>query len=219
MRSLLIATLAAAGLAGCASPSPRDADTAASLDRDKPLAVFEIARGDETWGRIVFELDPASAPITVANFLQYVDESYFDGTLIHRVLVAPGARIQIFQGGGYTVLNGPSKPGQHPPIKLETATSLKNERGTISMARDAAPDTATSEYFVNVEANHRLDYQSAEKPGYAAFGRIVSGWDVVERISRVAVREYPDPELKGEISQPIDPPLVRRAFRLKHGQQ
>lgn len=196
------------GLTGCQSAQPRDGADA------KPRVALEIGRGAEEWGTIVFELDRAAAPITCENFLRYVGDGYFDGTLIHRVLVAPGARIQIFQGGGYTALNSPAKPGQHPPIKLETATSLKNEKGTISMARDTPPDTATSEFFVNVEANHRLDYQSPEKPGYAAFGRIVSGWDVVDRITKVEVRTNPDPELKGEKSQPVDPPLVRKAERL-----
>lgn len=192
-------------LTGCQASQPRDAN------ESKPRVDFDIGRGSENWGTIVFELEPAAAPITYKNFMRYVDEGYYNGTIIHRVLVAPGARIQIFQGGGYTALNSPAKPGQHPPIKLETLTSLKNEKGTISMARDTPPDTATSEFFVNVEANHRLDYQSPEKPGYAAFGRIVSGWDVVDRIAKVEVRTNPDPELKGETSQPVDPPVVRRA--------
>jgi peptidyl-prolyl cis-trans isomerase A (cyclophilin A) len=196
------------GVTGCASPQPREANDAT------PLVAFEIGRGNEEWGTITFALDPSAAPITCENFLRYIGDKYFDGTLIHRVLVAPGARIQIFQGGGYTALNSPAKPGQHPPIKLETLTSLKNDKGTISMARDTPPDTATSEFFINVEANHRLDYQSPEKPGYAAFGRIVNGWSVVDRIAKVEVRTNPDPELKGEKSQPIDPPVVRRAYRV-----
>lgn len=205
-RSLLTLLLVATSLIGCQAPQPR-----AVPENDKPRVTFEIGRGEEQWGTIVFELDPVAAPITCQNFLRYVGDNYFDGTLIHRVLVAPGARIQIFQGGGYTALNSPAKPGQHSPIKLETATSLKNEKGTISMARDAAPDTATSEFFVNVEANHKLDYQSPEKPGYAAFGRIVSGWEVVDRIAKVEVQTNPDPDLKGEKSQPVSPPIVRRA--------
>lgn len=180
-----------------------------------PRVAFEITRGSENWGTIVFELDPQHAPITTANFLRYVDEGYYDGTIIHRVLVAEGARIQIFQGGGYTELNGKSKPGQHEPIKLETRGGLTNEKGTISMARDTAPDTATSEFFVNVEANHKLDYQNEQKQGYASFGKIVDGWDVVNRIAKVEVQTNPDPELKGEKSQPIEAPVVKRAFRLK----
>lgn len=208
-KALVICSFVAV-LGGCQSTSERRS----ASETSKPRVNFEIERGGERWGTITFELDPVAAPQTVANFLRYVDEKYYDGTIIHRVLVAPGARIQIFQGGGYTALNGSSKPGQHEPIKLETLTSLKNDKGTISMARDSAPDTATSEYFVNVDANHRLDHQSFEKQGYAAFGRIISGWDVVDRISKVEVKTNPDPELKGEVSQPVEPPVVKRATRI-----
>ncbi len=212
MKKIKIAGAVAAlliGLTGCRATGEHRSST----EPPKPRVNFEMARNGETWGTITFELDPVAAPKTTANFLRYVDEGYYDGTIIHRVLVAPGARIQIFQGGGYTALNSPSKPGQHEPIKLETLTSLKNDKGTISMARDSAPDTATSEFFVNVEANHRLDHQSFEKQGYAAFGRIVAGWDVVDRIAKIEVRTNPEPELKGEVSQPVDPPVVKRAFR------
>lgn len=195
--------------------SVRSAGQQAETPASRPTAPrvsLEIARGDDSWGEIVLELD-ARAPITSSNFLRYVDEGYYDGTLIHRELVAEGARIQIFQGGGYTELNGKAKPGQHEPIQLETRNGPTNEKGTIAMARDTAPDTATSEFFVNVEANHRLDYQSPEKPGYAVFGKIVAGWDVVARIARVEVITNPDPELKGEKSQPVQAPIVKRARR------
>lgn len=179
----------------------------------RPRVEFEIERGGQAWGRIVLELDEAKAPITVRNFLRYVDEGYFDGTLIHRVLVGEGARIQIFQGGGYTRLGGPSKPGQHEPIGLESNNGLKNEKGTIAMARDAAPDTATSEFFVNVGDNPKLNYASAEKPGYAVFGRIVESWNVVEKICKIETQTNPDPELKDEKSQPIEAPMVKKARR------
>lgn len=180
-----------------------------------PRIAFDIGRDGQAWGTITFELDAQHAPITTNNFLRYADEGYFDGTVIHRVLVGEGARIQIFQGGGYTGLGQPSKPGQHEPIKLETNVGLSNVRGTIAMARDAAPDTATSEFFVNVGDNTRLDYTNPEKPGYAVFGRIVDGWDTVEKIKAVETETNPDPELKGEKSQPLHPPVVTRARRVK----
>ena len=190
---------------------------AASQPATKPCVAFEIESEGKPWGTILFELDDAKAPITVKNFLRYVDEGYYDGTLIHRVLVAPGARIQIFQGGGYTQLDKPNKPGQHEAIKCESDNGLKNVRGTIAMARDAAPDTANSEFFVNVEDNPRLDFTGADHVGYAVFGRIIDGWDVVKKISTVEVRTNPDPDLKGEKSQPIKPPVVARAHRIKAG--
>lgn len=193
----------------CACPAPGGAPAG-----DPPRVMLEIAQGDEVWGSIILELNEEKAPITTKNFLRYVDDGYYDGTLIHRVLVAEGARIQIFQGGGYTELGKPAKAGQHEPIKLESQNGLKNERGTIAMARDSAPDTATSEFFVNVEANPRLDYQSAAKPGYAVFGKIVEGWDVVARIGKVEVQANPDPELKAEKSQPVKAPIVRKAQRV-----
>lgn len=179
-----------------------------------PRVALDLALDGKDWGSIVLELDAVKAPATTKNFLRYVDEGYFDGTLIHRVLVAPGARIQIFQGGGYTELDKPNKPGQHEPIVCESNNGLKNVRGTIAMARDAAPDTANSEFFVNVEDNPRLDYTGPDHVGYAVFGHIVEGWDVVKKISALEVRTNPDPDLKGEKSQPLHPPVVKRARRV-----
>jgi len=179
-----------------------------------PRVALDIVRGDQSWGTIVLELEEQKAPITVKNFLRYVDEGYYDGTLIHRIVVGEKARIQVFQGGGYTELNAPNKPGQHEPIKLESDNGLENVRGTIAMARDAAPDTATSEYFVNIEANPKLDYTAPDHLGYAVFGRIVEGMDVVDKIKAVETRTNPDPELKGEKSQPTNPPVVKKTRRI-----
>ncbi len=179
-----------------------------------PRVALDIAQAGQPWGTIVVELDPARAPVTARNFLRYADEGYYDGTLIHRVVVGPSARIQVFQGGGYTALNAPNKPGQHEPIKLESNNGLKNVRGTIAMARDAAPDTATSEFFVNIQANPKLDYAGPDHLGYCVFGHIVSGMDVVDRIAMIETRTNPDPELKGEKSQPINAPIVTKARRL-----
>ena len=182
-----------------------------------PRVALDIVQGDRAWGTIVLELEEQKAPITVQNFLRYVDEGYYDGTLIHRIVVGESARIQVFQGGGYTELNGPSKPGQHEPIKLESDNGLKNIRGTIAMARDTAPGTATSEYFVNIEANPKLDYTGPEHLGYAVFGRVVEGMNVIDQIKVVETRTNPDPELKGEKSQPSNPPAVKKARRLAPG--
>lgn len=183
------------------------------IDRKPPRVAFDVECDGRAWGVIVLELDPGKAPITAANFLRYVDEGYFNGTLIHRVTMGP--RIKVFQGGGYTALNSPNKPGQHGPIKLESNNGLKNTRGTIAMARDAAPDTATSEFFVNIEANPRLDYTGPDHAGYCVFGQIVEGLDVMDHIAVIETRTNPDPELKGEKSQPIHPPVVRTARRVK----
>lgn len=185
---------------------------AATRPSDLPRVALEIACEGESWGSVVIELEERKAPVTVRNFLRYVDEGYYDGTIIHRVVTGP--RIHVIQGGGYTGLNQPSKPGQHEPIKLESENGLSNVRGTIAMARDASPDTATSEYFINTEDNLKLDYSSREKPGYAVFGRVVEGMGVIDRVRRIETRENPDPELKGEKSQPVAAPVVVKARRV-----
>ena len=126
------------------------------------LIADDIGQGHRLHQNFLGMKDEARAPITVGNFLRYVDEGYYDGTIIQRVLVGKDARINIFQGGGYTATGrayaaeDKPKPGQHGPIKLESQGGLKNERGTIAMARDSDPDTATSEFFVNVEDNPKL---------------------------------------------------------------
>lgn len=207
-----------AGLCWClAAFAQNQAPDSAPTSRPtaRPLVAFELAQSEARLGRIVIELEPKKAPLTVANFLRYVDDGYYDGTIIHRILVGEDARIQVFQGGGCAALNAAPKPGQYAPIPLESRNGLRNARGTIAMARDAAPDTATSEYFVNIDDNYKLDYAGPDKPGYCVFGRVVEGYDVIDRIAAVATRTNPDPELKGEASQPIDAPIVRSARRIE----
>jgi peptidyl-prolyl cis-trans isomerase A (cyclophilin A) len=129
-------------------------------------------------GRIVLELAADKAPKTVANFLAYVKSGFYDGTIFHRVING-----FMIQGGGYTSDLQP-KPTQ-PPIPLESRNGLKNDRGTIAMARTSAPDSATSQFFINVVDNDRLNYPSFDGHGYAVFGRVVEGMDVVDRIKEV----------------------------------
>jgi len=197
-------------LFGCNDPhsSPRNDDAS------KPRVGFEIAQGNQLWGTITIELEDKKAPITTANFLRYVDEGYYDNTLIHRVIVGQNVRIQVMQGGGYTAMNATSKPGQHAPIRNEADNGLRNAKSTIAMARDADPHSATSEYFVNLGDNPSLDYPGRDGWGYCVFGRIVDGWDVVERIKTVETTTNPDPVLKGEKSTPLNPPVVKRAYRI-----
>ena len=130
-------------------------------------------------GNVVLELDPTVVPVTVDNFLGYVNSRYYQSTLFHRVISG-----FVVQGGGYTT-GMVKKPGQLAPIALETNKGLSNTEGTVAMARTAAPDSATSEFFINLVDNLSLDYQSAEKPGYAVFGKVVDGMDVVKNIAIV----------------------------------
>ena len=137
---------------------------------------------DTTAGKIRVELYPDAAPKTVANFLDYVKAKHYDGTQFHRVI--PGFMIQ---GGGYTA-DYKQKPTK-PPVAIESEQSskagLSNAPGTIAMARTGDPNSATSQFFINVADNKRLDFRSADVRGYGytVFGKVVSGMDVVEKIA------------------------------------
>jgi peptidyl-prolyl cis-trans isomerase A (cyclophilin A) len=130
-------------------------------------------------GNIVLELAADKAPKTAANFLAYVRSGHYDGTIFHRVI--DGFMIQ---GGGYTA-DLQQKPTR-APIPLEGQNGLKNDRGTIAMARTSVPDSATSQFFINVVNNDALNYPKPDGHGYAVFGRVVEGMDVVDKIKSVA---------------------------------
>jgi peptidyl-prolyl cis-trans isomerase A (cyclophilin A) len=127
-------------------------------------------------GDIVIELDKAKAPKTVENFVQYVKDGHYNGTVFHRVI--PSFMIQ---GGGMTADMTEKKT--RPPIPLESKNGLSNVRGSIAMARTGDPNSATSQFFINVQDNPRLDAANArDGNGYAVFGKVISGMDVVDKI-------------------------------------
>jgi len=130
-------------------------------------------------GAILIELDPEKAPVTAANFEQYVRDGHYDGTLFHRVI--DGFMIQ---GGGYTP--DFSEKRTRAPIENEAKNGLKNTAGTIAMARTSAPHSATAQFFINVSNNGFLDYPGQDGWGYCVFGRVVEGMDVVNAIKGVA---------------------------------
>ena len=132
---------------------------------------------ETNYGNIVLELDAKKAPGTVANFLQYAREGFYDGTIFHRVI--PNFMIQ---GGGFTS-DMKQKP-THPPIVNEAKNGLKNKRGTLAMARTNDPNSATGQFFINLVDNAYLDY-TARNPGYAVFGEVVEGMDIVDAIAKV----------------------------------
>jgi cyclophilin family peptidyl-prolyl cis-trans isomerase len=139
-------------------------------------------------GTIEVELDPDRAPVTVNNFLDYVNSGFYNNTIFHRVVAD-----FVIQGGGYVPGNPDpvfKTPGR-PPIVLESNNGLSNARATLAMARTGEPNSATSQYYVNVVDNPDLDYKSEAEPGYAVFGRVVAGMDVVDAISVVPVRAVP----------------------------
>ena len=144
-------------------------------------------------GSIVLELDPGAAPITVNNFLSYVNSGFYRNTLFHRVISG-----FIIQGGGYTA-GLVKKDGVKDPIVLESSNGLTNMRGTVAMARTSVLNSATSEFFINHVDNSFLNY-SITNPGYAVFGKVIQGMDVVDTIASkatTAINGFADLPLEG----------------------
>ena len=132
-------------------------------------------------GDVILELNAEKAPLSVKNFMSYVDKKYYDNTIFHRVI--PGFMVQ---GGGFVADGGgiKEKGGQDKPIKNEWQNGLKNEKGTLAMARTMVADSATSQFFINVENNKFLD-EPRDGAAYAVFGRVLSGMEVVNEIVKV----------------------------------
>ena len=141
-----------------------------------PMVLLETTSGD-----ILLELFPEQCPATVENFLAYVDEGFYEGTIFHRVI-----RDFMIQGGGLT-MRLEEKPVTRDAIRNEAGSGLKNTRGTISMARTMDPHSATCQFFINTEDNPSLDHsdESVSGYGYCAFGQVVEGMDVVDAIRKV----------------------------------
>ncbi len=139
----------------------------------------KIAIINTNMGAITIELYQTQAPITVANFIKYANSGFYNGTVFHRII--PGFMIQ---GGGFTA-NGTQK-STDAPIKNEANNGLLNARGTIAMARTSDVNSATSQFFINVADNNFLNYQNVANYGYAVFGKVISGMDVVDTIINVS---------------------------------
>jgi len=152
--------------------------------QEKPEVVFETSKGSFT-----LELYPDKAPETVVNFLKYVDDGFYDGTIFHRVI-----KDFVVQGGGFE--SGLKPKETRAPIKSESSNRLKNLRGTISMARRNHPDTANSQFYINLSHNSDLDYKNKYMPGYTVFGKISKGMDVVDKISAVETTQV---ERRGDV--------------------
>jgi len=146
-------------------------------------------------GEIVLELNLAKAPVSVENFLQYVKSGHYDNTLFHRVI--DGFMIQ---GGGFAP--GMKQKPTRAPIANESKNGLKNTPYSVAMARTSIPDSATAQFFINVVANPSLDYPKPDGVGYAVFGQVVKGQDVVDRIKAVKTG-------RGDV--PVEPVLIRSA--------
>ncbi len=145
-----------------------------ALAQEAPRVKFVTSSGD-----FVVELYPDKAPKTVANFLQYVKDKHYDGTLFHRVIDN-----FMVQGGGYDSKYR-QKPTR-PPVALEASNGLKNEVGTLAMARTSDPNSATSQFFINVKDNAMLNAPAPDGFGYTVFGKVVSGTETIQKIKSTA---------------------------------
>ncbi len=153
-------------------------------------------------GNITIELFDQEAPISTKNFLDYVDQGFFTDVIFHRVI--PGF---VIQGGGFTA--DMLQKQNNPPIRNEADNGLRNERGTLSMARTSDPDSATSQFFINLRDNASLD-RSPGNDGYAVFGRVAEGMDVVDDIARVKTGSH---GMHDDV--PLEPVVIRSAARVE----
>ena len=150
-------------------------------------------------GRIVIELRSDKAPKTVANFLQYAQDGFYDGTIFHRVI----DRFMV-QGGGFTATM--QEKATRAPIPIESDNGLKNVRGAVAMARTSNPNSATAQFFIDVVDNPRLDYPSFDGYGYTVFGQVVEGLEVVDKIKVV-----PTGTRAGNQNVPLTPIVIKTA--------
>ncbi|WP_426173630.1 peptidylprolyl isomerase [Massilia sp. TWR1-2-2] len=172
--------------------------SAAVLAADAPQVTLKTTMGD-----IVLELDQEKAPKTVANFLQYVKTGHYKGTIFHRVI--DGFMIQ---GGGMDAKLVTKKTGK--PVKNEASNGLRNVSYSVAMARTADPDSATSQFFINVADNTPLDYPGRDGFGYTVFGKVVQGQEVVDKIKAVVVDD-----VRGQANVPIVPIVIQSASVVK----
>jgi len=169
------------------------------LERDIVKSQSNVVKLETSMGNIVIKLDEQAAPVTVENFLGYVKAGFYDGVIFHRVI--PGFMIQ---GGGFT--QQMVEKDTRDPIVNEAKTGLSNMRGTISMARSSDPDSATAQFFINHKDNDFLDYIDDNKAGYAAFGKVTEGMDVVDAIAAVETTTR-----KGMDDVPVEPVTIQSA--------
>ncbi|MBP1628065.1 MAG: ppiB [Holophagaceae bacterium] len=185
--SLLCLSLSVLAMPSCANGGEKRAAQPAASAPAAPAPVPTVkprVKLTTSYGPIVVELEPGLAPVTVANFLRYVKEGHYAGTIFHRVI--PGFMIQ---GGGFT--EDMTEKATHSPIQNEAPATyvagLKNSRGTIAMARMEDPQSATAQFYINTVDNPALDYKAPTTSGYGycAFGRVVEGLEVVDKIEKV----------------------------------
>jgi len=203
---LLFGILAAASISNyAASPSARSEKTSAHTEQaSEPVEKRTTApqvRLTTNLGNIILELDAEQAPVSVENFLSYVKSGFYDGTIFHRVM-----RGFMIQGGGFTAEM--KKKPTRSPIKNEAGNGLSNKRYTLAMARTRSPDSATAQFYINLVDNDFLDKSGPlpQQAGYAVFGRVVDGTDVVDKIAEASTKRMGPHE-----SVPQTPIIIEKA--------
>ena len=183
---------------GCQTKDTAKEENKMATDNKKEEIMSDsilVATMNTNMGTIKIELFPDKAPVTVKNFISYVNDGFYDGTIFHRVI-----NNFMIQGGGF-LPDGTQKKTK-APITLESNNNLSNTVGTIAMARTNEPNSATSQFFINVKDNDFLNYKNDQNPGYAVFGKVVSGMDVVNAIKGVqtttkgAYQDWPVEDVK-----------------------
>ena len=200
MKNYILLGILLLALFGCASQQPANNAQPASNGTQQTSSGNTVVVLETSKGNIEIELYADKAPVTVDNFLMYVNEHFYDGTVFHRVM--DGFMIQ---GGGFTP-EGVER-FTRDPIVLESNNGLHNGIGYVAMARTGDPNSATSQFFINVADNSMLDYSGPDNPGYAVFGKVISGMDVVNTIKSVPVssRGYSE-------NWPVEDVLIIRAY-------
>jgi peptidyl-prolyl cis-trans isomerase A (cyclophilin A) len=192
-RSITLLAILAVGVSALAGDE-KTGGTSGTNDGTHPRVKMETTLGD-----IILELDAEKAPISVMNFIQYAEEKFYEGTIFHRVITG-----FMIQGGGFT-LEGKKSEGLRSPIKNEWQNGLKNVGGSIAMARTNVPDSATSQFYINVVDNAALD-QPRGGAAYAVFGKVVEGMDVVDKIRDTEVA--PHATIPGG-KVPVEPVVIK----------
>ena len=200
---ILVAVSAVILMTGCgkkdvASDKKVESQTVTQEQKQMDLGLKKV-KLETSMGDIVIELNEEAAPVTVKNFLRYVEECFYDGTVFHRVMSG-----FMIQGGGFTADMGRKRT--HEPVVNEASNGLKNNRGSIAMARTNNPDSATSQFFINHKNNDSLNYVAQRSPGYAVFGKVIEGIDVVDKIAAVKTTTR-----RGMQDVPAEPVVIKSA--------
>ena len=202
---VLLPALLAVSVSACAAQKEPKAETAPAAQPTATTSSMPRVTLSTNMGDIVVELNPAKAPLSSANFIEYVQSGQYNGTVFHRVIDN-----FMIQGGGFDQ-NMQQKPTR-APIQNEANNGLKNSRGTIAMARTGDPHSASSQFFINVKDNAFLDHTSPTPQGwgYTVFGQVVEGMDVVDKIKVVQTGN-----MGGHQNVPIQPIVINQAVLLK----